>query len=767
MEKDDEAFQINLATCDKEPIHIPNKIQCFGFLLAMDKTTLQIVQCSENVVDFIGFPHTQVIGQFLTDLIEKSAAEKVQCAIKSSGINFATLNPVKLYFKHLDNKFKAVFHIAQGVLVMDVEPALYDEFSYSDFYNNANIIISRFNAQKNMASLCQVATEQIKRITGYDRVMIYQFDKDWNGKVIAESRDEKLYSFLGHRFPASDIPAQARKLYLTNLIRIISNVYYQPSELVPPINPLTNSYLDLSQSFLRSVSPIHIEYMQNMGVAATLTVSIIVEGQLWGLISCHHYAPRLLDYRLRTVVEHISKLFSYHLHLLEDIDDYSFIIEAKDKENALIRQFAQDDDVFATLSKHPDLLLGLNSASGMVILYENNFYKAGIVPERSFVNTLLNWLYIHHLEEIFYTDILSDHLPEALPHTSTASGILAMRLARNTKNFIIWFKPEVIQTIWWGGNPDEKVVVVPEESGYRLSPRKSFEKWEKNVYRQAIAWTKSEIKIAQGMYKSILELLASHNERLQQQKMALEIQIRERTMEIQAIYEELQVTNEEIRSSNDHLKNSLDNIERLNHDLQNAQRKIKSVFDSTKDVHFLIDREYKVLFFNRAAIQNGQEYHQKQLEEGDSLLDYMGDEQAQTKFKQQVQRAFDGEISEIEEKVVYSASLSVWFKTEFYPVEENKEIIGVAVNITNIDKLKKSQERIHTHNELLKKIAFIQSHEVRRPVATILGLINLFDREDLAAEFNRIVIEKLEMATQELDEVIHRIVKATYQIEDI
>ncbi|TAH17335.1 MAG: GAF domain-containing protein [Cytophagales bacterium] len=768
MEKDDEAFQIDLTTCEKEPIHIPNKIQRFGFLLAMDKATLQIVQCTDNVVDFIGFPHAKLLGLSLASLIEKSIIEKIEYAIRHNGVNFATLNPVKLGFNHLSTKFKAVLHISQGVLVMEVEPALYDEFSYSDFYNNATIIIGKFHAQKDIYSLCQVVTEQVKRITGYDRVMVYRFDKNWNGEVIAESRNGKLYSFLGQHFPASDIPAQARQLYLTNTIRIITDASYKPSEIIPAINPLTNTYLDLSQSFLRSISPIHIEYVQNMGVAATLTASIIVEGQLWGMISCHHYAPKFLDYRLRTVVEHISKLFSYHLHLLEDIDDIAFMVETKDKEKELIKHFLKDDDLFNTLSKHPNLLLGLNSASGMVILYENNFYKTGVVPERSFINLLFNWLYAHHPEEIFFTNTLSDLLPESLPYKSTASGILVMRLAQNTKNFIIWFKPEVIQTVSWGGNPHKKVIVVPEEDGYRLSPRKSFEKWEKEVYRQAIPWTKSEIKVAEGVYRSILELLASHTERLQQQKMMLEVQIRERTMEIQAIYEELQVTNEEIRASNDHLRNSLDKIEKLNHELQNAQRKIKSIFDSTKDVHFLVDRTCKVLFFNKAAVQNGQEYHQEQLKEGDSLLSYIGDdEQAQAKLKQQVQRAFDGEIFEVEEKVVYSPSLSVWFKTEFYPVEENKEIIGVAINITNIDKLKKSQERINTHNELLKKIAFIQSHEVRRPVATILGLINLFDKEDLTADFNGVIIEKLELATKELDEVIHRIVKATYQIEDI
>ena len=238
IKESDGTFQADLAECEKEPIHIPSKIQRFGFLLAVDTATLQIVQCSTNAIDFIGISHQDLLGQHLSNILEEQVVDKIQYSLTNEGINLAMLNPIKLGFKQLDTKFKGVLHFSEGILVIEVELSIYEEFSYSDFYNNVNIIIQRFNSQKDTISLCRVVAEEVKRIAGYDRVMIYKFDKDWNGEVIAESKEEKLDAFLGLHFPASDIPAQARQLYLTNLIRIITDVSYQATELIPILNPI-------------------------------------------------------------------------------------------------------------------------------------------------------------------------------------------------------------------------------------------------------------------------------------------------------------------------------------------------------------------------------------------------------------------------------------------------------------------------------------------------------------------------------------------------
>ncbi len=766
MSESDGTFPTDLAEYEQEFIHIPNKIQHFGFLLGLNKDSLQIVQCSANTVDFISIRHQDLLGQNLGSLIDEKIIDKIQYTIKHNEPNLATLNPIKLGFKHLTEKFKAVLHLSEGVLVIEIEPAVYEDFGYSDFYNNINIIITEFNSAKNIKSLCQAATEQVKRITGYNRVMIYRFDEDWNGEIIAESKEANLADFVGMHFHSSNISAQARQLYTTNPATIIADISEQTAELIPIVNPITNRYLDLSKSFLRSVPYTHIVYLRDMGVAATLTVSIIVENKLWGFISCHHENPKFVDYRLRTVIEHIAKVFAYHLHLLEDIEDYEYIMESKNKENKLIRLFFKDDDLFLTLSQHADLLLKLNSASGVAVFYENIFYQAGIVPEKAFIYELFDWLAIHHTEEIFYTDALSTYFPPSLAYKNTASGILAIRLANNKKNFIVWFKPEIVQTVRWGGNPNGEIITKAVEKDAKQTPRKSFEKWEKEIYAQSVPWGKAEIRAAKNIYKTILELLSSHTEHLRQQKIVLEMQVKERTVEIQTIYEELQTNNEEIRASNDQLKDSLDTIAALNYELQNAQRKLKAIFDSTKQAHFLINRDYKVLFFNEAARQDIWTYQAKWLKEDDNLLDYIvGDEESKIKFKEQVKRAFAGEIFEVEEEVIYSSTLSIWFKKEFYPVSEQGNIIGIALNITNIDSLKKSEERIKAQNEQLTEIAFIQSHKVRRPVATILGLVGIFNKNNLADEFNAVVLDKLTVATEELDEVIHSIVGATYPIE--
>ncbi len=764
MEPSKDMIEAAYRECEAENIQRPNAIQSFGFLLALDKDSLDIVQCSSNVADFLQCQPAQLLGTPLVKVIDPEAYAKIIKCLKQPGAPF--VNPFKSRFLQLPAKFNAVVHLVGRVLIMEVEPAIGEDFGYADFYNNISHIIDRFTKQKDIRQLSQVVAQQLKLLTGYDRVMVYQFAPDWSGSVVAESREEQAYAFLGHHFPASDIPVQARQLYLHNKVRIIPDCYENKfADLVPAINPLTNEALDLSGAFLRSVSPIHIEYLQNMKVSATLTASVIREDQLWGMISFHHYSPKFIDYRLRTVVEHVAKLFAYHLHLLADMDDHEYLIAAKSRETTILKQFIRDDDFFATVANDSAMLLNLNSATGVAVFYENNFCRAGTTPDRPFLNKLVNWLYVHQTDKVFHTACLSSLFPEASGHTATASGLLAIRLANNSKNFILWFKSEIVYTVTWGGNPAAKLSQT--EHGFRLSPRKSFEKWENEVRNCSTPWKKSEISIAKGFYKNILELLVGHTERLQYQKLALEVQVQERTLDLRSIHEELNTSNEELRAINDQMLDSLNIITELNLNLQTAQLKLKAVFDSTRSIHFLLDKNYQVLFFNKAALQAENWYHKAGLNEGDNLINMMGeDEKSKAGFKKCFQRAFAGENFEIEEHITFASGKQVWCKTEFYQVVENKSIIGVALNITNIDEIKKSEQQVMAQNEALKKIAFIQSHEVRRPVATILGLINLIDKENMNEPFNAIVIDKLEVTVKELDEVIHRTVKATYLLEE-
>ncbi len=764
MEPNEDLIEAAYRECEGENIRRPNAIQSFGFLLALDKDSLEIVQCSGNVVDFLQCQPAQLLGTPLVQAIDQDAYAKITKCLKQPGAPF--VNPFKSRFLQLPAKFNTVVHLVGQVLIMEVEPATGEDFGYADFYNTINCIIDQFAKQKNILQLSQVVTQQLKLLTGYDRVMVYQFAPDWSGSVIAESKEEQIYAFLGHRFPASDIPAQARQLYLRNLVRIIPDCQENKyANLVPTINPATNQLLDLSNSFLRNVSPVHIEYLQNMRVGATLTASVVMKDQLWGMISFHHYSPKFIDYRLRTVVAHIAKLFAYHLHLLTDLDDYEYAMAAKSRETTILKQFIRDDDFYVTIASDPAMLLKLNSATGVAVYYDNKFCKAGLTPDRPFLNTLVNWLYVYQTEKIFHTNCLSSLFPEASGQAATASGLLAIRLANNNKNFILWFKPEIIQTITWGGNPTAKLTQT--DQGFRLSPRKSFEKWENKVRNCSTPWKKSELSIAKGFYKNILELLVGHTERLQHQKLALEVQVQERILDLRSIHEELNTSNEELRATNDQMLDSLNMITELNQDLQAAQLKLKAIFDSTRNIHFLLDKNYQVLFFNKAAMHADNWYNKAGINEGDNLLDVIGDdEKNKAVFKKHIQQAFTGENFEIEEQITFTSGKKAWFKTEFYPVVENNAIIGVALNITNIDEIKKSEQQVLAQNEALKKIAFIQSHEVRRPVATILGLINLIDKEDMNEPFNAIVIDKLEVTVKELDEVIHRTVRATYLLEE-
>lgn len=285
---------IDLNNCDKEPIHIPGFIQPHGVLLAINTSlTPTIVQCSQNTEDHLGIAYEDVLGMPLENLIGEQEVSKLLGSSFNANVT-SDLHYMDLTIKVSGEErvFSSVLHESEGLLILEIEP--YDEkedVGTTDF-EWISRFFGRMKSTDSRVEASQIAAEQVKEMLGYDRVMIYEFDEQWNGKVIAEAREQELEPFLGHHYPASDIPKQARELYLRNWLRTIVNVNYKPVEIVPMLQPLTGKPLNLSLSVLRSVSPLHIEYLHNMGVGATVTISLIHNNELWGLITCHHYSAR-------------------------------------------------------------------------------------------------------------------------------------------------------------------------------------------------------------------------------------------------------------------------------------------------------------------------------------------------------------------------------------------------------------------------------------------------------------------------------------------
>ncbi|WP_341736852.1 hypothetical protein [Microcoleus sp. CAWBG640] len=265
--------EVDLTNCDREPIHISGQIQPHGVLMAVSEPELEILQISENTQELLGIAAKSAIGQNLSLFLEQAQLEQLKACLLNE--NLKTINPIKISVKKAETilEFDCILHRWEGVLIIEIELAQsLENLSVFSFYHSVRSTVSQIQNAKNLNKLCQLTVSEFRKITGFDRVMIYKFDSEYNGAIIAEHKAETLSPFLGLNYPSSDIPKQARKLYLLNWLRLIPDINYKPVPIVSPNNPVTNQPLDLSFSVLRSVSPIHIEYLQNMGVAATRNI---------------------------------------------------------------------------------------------------------------------------------------------------------------------------------------------------------------------------------------------------------------------------------------------------------------------------------------------------------------------------------------------------------------------------------------------------------------------------------------------------------------
>ncbi|MER3587496.1 MAG: cyanobacterial phytochrome A, partial [Mastigocladus sp. ERB_26_1] len=359
-------FQVDLTNCDKEPIHIPSCIQTHGVLLVLQEPDLTILQVSDNTVVFFGLSRLLVPEQveFLIDCLHQ---EDIQI-----------VNPIELNI-NISQKgklFDAIVHRQNKLLVLELEPHSSEKNNiYFRFYYLVKLAVSKLQSAKFVTEVSQIIAQEVRKITEFDRVMVYKFDQDWNGIVIAEDKQEYLPSYLDLHYPASDIPKKARELYRQNWLRIIPDADYQPIAIVPTINSLTKEPLDLSKSVLRSVSPIHIEYMHNMGVKASMSISLIKNNQLWGLIACHHQTPKYIPYEIRNACEFLGQVTSLELATKEDNEDSEDKIQTKSTLAKLV-EYMSVEKIFidGLINKQPNLL-HLVHADGATICFNNELYS--------------------------------------------------------------------------------------------------------------------------------------------------------------------------------------------------------------------------------------------------------------------------------------------------------------------------------------------------------------------------------------------------------
>ncbi|WP_437753397.1 ATP-binding protein [Sorangium sp. So ce1389] len=485
-----------------EPIHIPGRIQPHGALLALSPGDLVIRHVSRNVGALLGSGPEGLVGRSLLDVVAPAAGGDLESILRSP--DPAAMNPLKVSPRTGGAAawFDAIAHRAGERLIVELEPAgTPGDMSFSSVYRVIHTAIERIQSAGGLFDACEVTAEEIRRLTGYDRVMIYRFDRDWNGEVIAEAREADIEPYLGLRYPASDIPPQARELYLRNWLRIIPDVGYQPSDIVPQ----PDAPIDLSFSVLRSVSPMHVQYLKNMGVGASMSVSLIREGVLWGLIACHHRAARQLSFEIRQGCELCGRFLSIQLAAKEKLEDRGRKLELKALSDEVVATVSRREDLMVGLAESAGALMKLADASGVALFHGDAVSPLGLSPAPEELRSLHAWLRRNVADDpVFHTESLARIDPALASIKDVASGVLCISIPEPDPWYVAWFRPEVIQTVNWGGNPEKPVESSAE--GTVLGPRRSFALWKQVVEQTAIAWKPAEIEAAELLRRALIEL---------------------------------------------------------------------------------------------------------------------------------------------------------------------------------------------------------------------------------------------------------------------
>ncbi|SCY35672.1 multi-sensor signal transduction histidine kinase [Nonlabens sp. Hel1_33_55] len=469
----------DLETCEQEPIHLIPKIQQHGFMAVLNSEN-EILQISDNVSSFIDVDPHQAIGKnldFICDDFTVQGFEKWKQR---------KLDHMPLAFSRNEQKYLGLPHTVDDLFIIDVEPLMDDWDSYG-FQQEMLHILSALNATTSSSQLKDKAAELLKQLLGYDRVMIYEFDENWNGTVVAESKEDHLESWKGLHYPAGDIPANARKLFLKQGVRILSNVSSAYSDVIPTINPVLGSLVPTGNSHLRGSSPIHIEYLKNMQVDATLNCAIVKDGQLWGLIACHHYSPKFIGFHRRKSCQLLSEMIGNQLNVKNTNQILEKVNGSTSTRAQLVSNISCDWDLVAGVCNYDITGKNLVNSDGFAVFYNDEYRTVGHCPSRSLAEQLIDNLNVKlDTSQYYESNCLINDFEWMDDHSQDFSGMLYHKLSRDGKDAVMWFRKEQVSQVTWGGkNVKTSSNSYKEE---RLSPRKSFEKWTEEVRCTSQEW---------------------------------------------------------------------------------------------------------------------------------------------------------------------------------------------------------------------------------------------------------------------------------------
>lgn len=487
----------DLSNCEREEIHLAGSIQPHGALLVVSEPDFRIIQCSANAAEFLklgevlGLSLSDIDGDLLVrllphlDAVSQGTPVAVRCRIGSPAAAFDGL----------------LHRPPEGGLIIELERA----GPSVDFTAHVASALDKVRATTSLRALCDETAKLFQDRTGYDRVMVYRFDDEGHGEVYSERRRPELEAFLGNRYPSTDIPQMARRLYERTRVRVLVDVNYEPVPLQPRLSPLSGRDLDMSSCFLRSMSPIHLQYLKNMGVGATLVVSLMVAGRLWGLVACHHYEPRFIHFELRAVCELLAEAIATRIAALESFAQSQSELFVQRLEQRMIESMSRDGDWRSAIYDSSQSILQPLGATGSALIYEGQVIVAGDVPGTQEIRAIGAWIDAQPRAPVIATAALGLDVPAFAGLTKVASGIVAAAFSDNPGEYLIWFRPERIRTVTWGGDPEKPFMIGSDPRD--LSPRRSFAQWHQQVEGTSDPWTPADIASARLIGQTVADIV--------------------------------------------------------------------------------------------------------------------------------------------------------------------------------------------------------------------------------------------------------------------
>lgn len=494
--------------CGSLPIHYINLVQPYGVLLVLNKATLAIVQASENADEIFERSVEQVLQRPLYDFLDAASID----SFNQKRVRYIKEKiPVALVIS--GKRVVALVHEKENYLLLELElqnGAHSQEAMFVDVYQEVKYAMAAIDQAVSTQEVCVIAAQELKKLSGFDKVMLYDFDENWNGTVVAEAMEAGMESYLGFTFPASDIPRQARALYLKNPYRFIPDRDYTPIKLYPVINPLTDSFIDLSDCNMRGVAAVHIEYLKNMRVTASMSTRIIHNEKLWGLIACHHRTAKPMSYQECSVFELLSNVISAKITALYNREQLFLSTQLNNRRSLLVEHIYNAGSISKGFEDSAAHLLKLFNAGGAALVQGSSVIARGEVPAAEEMEDLLLWLSAKNLQQVFCVNHLSEVYEHAASYAGVASGLLVIPINSRRDEYLILFRPELIHTINWGGNPAEAIRFETDAKNYH--PRHSFSLWQQTVRNTSLPWKEEEFQAAEGIRSFIYEYVTRHKE---------------------------------------------------------------------------------------------------------------------------------------------------------------------------------------------------------------------------------------------------------------